>query len=128
MLPEYFEFSMPTKVVYGIGILANIGDAVKPLGNRKAMVVTDEILVHGDRDIDGVVGGALGERGESVRTFPSRHGLAPLVHAAADACFPAQELRRDPAGYADMVNGYAVLRLPGEHGLDALSRGHGGDH
>jgi alcohol dehydrogenase class IV len=45
MLPEYFEFSLPTKVVYGIGILGKITDAVQPLGTRKAMLVTDEILV-----------------------------------------------------------------------------------
>ncbi len=45
MLPEYFEFSLPTKVVYGIGILANIGDVVAPFGSRKAILVTDAILV-----------------------------------------------------------------------------------
>jgi len=45
MLPEYFEFSLPTKVVYGIGILGKIGDAVRPMGKRKALLVTDEILV-----------------------------------------------------------------------------------
>ncbi len=45
MLPEYFEFSLPTKLVYGIGILSNINDAVGRFGKRKAMLVTDEILV-----------------------------------------------------------------------------------
>ncbi len=45
MLPEYFEFTLPTKVVYGIGILGKISDAVTSLGKRKAMLVTDEILV-----------------------------------------------------------------------------------
>jgi hypothetical protein len=45
MLPEYFEFSLPTKLVYGIGIIENLGEAVKPLGKRKAILVTDEILV-----------------------------------------------------------------------------------
>ena len=45
MLPEYFEFSLPTKLVYGIGILGNIANAVKPFGKRRAMLVTDEILV-----------------------------------------------------------------------------------
>lgn len=45
MLPEYFEFTLPTKVIYGIGILSNIGNAVKPFGPRKAVLVTDKILV-----------------------------------------------------------------------------------
>ncbi|MCP4112146.1 MAG: iron-containing alcohol dehydrogenase [Desulfobacteraceae bacterium] len=45
MLPEYFEFTLPTKVVYGIGILSNISNAVKHFGNRRAILVTDAILV-----------------------------------------------------------------------------------
>ena len=45
MLPDYFEFSLPTKLVYGIGILKKIVDAVKPFGPRKAILVTDEVLV-----------------------------------------------------------------------------------
>ncbi|MDM8522616.1 iron-containing alcohol dehydrogenase [Desulfococcaceae bacterium HSG8] len=45
MLPEYFEFTLPSKVVYGIGILNNIANAVRPFGQRKAILVTDEILV-----------------------------------------------------------------------------------
>ncbi len=45
MLPEYFEFSLPTKLVYGIGILGNLGETLKPFGKRRALLVTDEILV-----------------------------------------------------------------------------------
>jgi alcohol dehydrogenase len=45
MLPDYFEFSLPTKLVYGVGILENLGETVKPFGKRKAILVTDEILV-----------------------------------------------------------------------------------
>jgi alcohol dehydrogenase class IV len=44
-LPEYFEFSLPTRLVYGAGIMASIGEAVKHFGKRKAILVTDEILV-----------------------------------------------------------------------------------
>jgi len=44
MLPEYFEFSLPTKLIYGMGIIGNIGDAVKPFGKRRAILVTDEVL------------------------------------------------------------------------------------
>ncbi len=44
MLPEYFEFTLPTKVLYGIGILNNIGNSVKHFGERRAILVTDEVL------------------------------------------------------------------------------------
>ena len=45
MLPDYFEFSLPTKLVFGMGLLENLGETVKPFGKRKAILVTDEILV-----------------------------------------------------------------------------------
>ena len=44
MLPEYFEFSLPTKLIYGAGIIGNIGDSLKLFGKRKAILVTDEVL------------------------------------------------------------------------------------
>jgi len=44
MIPDYFEFTLPTKLLYGIGILSNIGNAVKHFGERRAILVTDEIL------------------------------------------------------------------------------------
>lgn len=45
MLPDYFEFSLPSKLIYGVGILNTIGDAVARFGKRKALLVTDEILL-----------------------------------------------------------------------------------
>lgn len=45
MLPDYFEFSLPTKLIYGIGVLDSIAGAVSGFKNRKALLVTDEILV-----------------------------------------------------------------------------------
>jgi alcohol dehydrogenase len=45
MLPDYFEFSLPTKLVYGVGILDSIEDAVARFGKRKALLVTDKILL-----------------------------------------------------------------------------------
>ena len=45
MLPDYFEFSLPTKVIYGAGILANLPEALKPMGKRRALLVTDSVLV-----------------------------------------------------------------------------------
>lgn len=46
MLPEYFEFTLPTKVIYGIGILKNIGPSVAHFGERRAILVTDKILLN----------------------------------------------------------------------------------
>ena len=45
MFPEYFEFTLPTKLIYGIGILGKLESALKPFGKRRAILVTDEILV-----------------------------------------------------------------------------------
>jgi alcohol dehydrogenase len=59
MLPEYFEFSLPTKLVYGIGILGNIADEVKSFGKRNAILVTDKVLMKAgpvDRVKDGFRG------------------------------------------------------------------------
>ncbi len=44
MLPEYFEFTLPAKVIYGIGILKNIEGSVRHFGKRRAILVTDEVL------------------------------------------------------------------------------------
>jgi alcohol dehydrogenase class IV len=45
MLPEYFEFTLPTRLIYGIGILGKLEGALKPFGKRKAILVTDPILM-----------------------------------------------------------------------------------
>ena len=45
MLPDYFEFSLPTRVIYGIGVIAQLGDAVASHGRRRALLVTDAVLV-----------------------------------------------------------------------------------
>ncbi|HRZ24301.1 MAG TPA: iron-containing alcohol dehydrogenase, partial [Candidatus Contendobacter sp.] len=45
MLPDYFEFSLPTRVMYGIGIINQLNDAVASYGPRRALLVTDAILV-----------------------------------------------------------------------------------
>ncbi|MDS4027690.1 MAG: iron-containing alcohol dehydrogenase [Candidatus Contendobacter sp.] len=45
MLPDYFEFSLPTRVIYGIGVIHQLNDAVASYGSRRALLVTDAILV-----------------------------------------------------------------------------------
>ena len=36
MLPDYFEFSLPTRVIYGIGVIDQLSDAVAHYGPRRA--------------------------------------------------------------------------------------------
>lgn len=45
MLPDYFEFSLPTRVIYGIGAIRQSNDAVAHYGPRRALLVTDAVLV-----------------------------------------------------------------------------------
>lgn len=45
MLPEYFEFTLPTKLIYGIGVIGKLENSIKPFGKRRAILVTDKILV-----------------------------------------------------------------------------------
>jgi len=45
MLPDYFEFSLPTKLIYGFGILGNIADEIKSFGKRRAILITDKVLM-----------------------------------------------------------------------------------
>ncbi len=45
MLPEYFEFSLPTRVMYGIGVIDQLNDAAAHYGRRRALLVTDAVLV-----------------------------------------------------------------------------------
>ena len=68
MLPEYFEFTLPTKVIYGIGVLKNIDDAIKTFGKRKAILVTDSILVKAG-PVDKVREGFAGSNVDIVCTF-----------------------------------------------------------
>ncbi|MCK5684379.1 iron-containing alcohol dehydrogenase, partial [bacterium] len=44
MLPDYFEFTLPTRLIYGIGILDSIEDAVAQFKNKKALLVTGKIV------------------------------------------------------------------------------------
>ncbi len=45
MLPDYFEFSLPTRVIYGIGMIDQLSDVVAHYGPRRALLVTDAMLV-----------------------------------------------------------------------------------
>jgi alcohol dehydrogenase class IV len=44
MLPDFFSFSLPAKVVYGVGIVNSLSSEISFLGPRRAILVTDKIL------------------------------------------------------------------------------------
>ena len=43
--PTTLNFTLPTRVIYGIGVIAQLGDAVASHGRRRALLVTDAVLV-----------------------------------------------------------------------------------
>ncbi|PIE01175.1 MAG: hypothetical protein CSA81_12515 [Acidobacteria bacterium] len=45
MLPEYFEFQLAPKVIYGVGVVDQIPNNLLYLGSRRALLVTDLVLV-----------------------------------------------------------------------------------
>ncbi|MAM87714.1 MAG: hypothetical protein CME36_10460 [unclassified Hahellaceae] len=45
ILPEFFEFSMPSRVIYGANIIDDLDESIAGFGLRKAMLVTDGIIV-----------------------------------------------------------------------------------
>lgn len=44
MLPDYFEFSLPSRVIAGRGLLDSMAAEIEALGVTKGMVVTDKVL------------------------------------------------------------------------------------
>ncbi len=44
MLPDYFEFSLPTRVIYRAGLIDDLKDTVAHYGPRRALLVTDAVL------------------------------------------------------------------------------------
>lgn len=111
MLPEYFEFSLPTRLVYGIGILGNLGETLKPFGKRRALLVTDEILVKVG-PVDRVKEGFKGSRGKGFKGERRKPGcreseaggqvVLPLLAGGIEGggCFPKKRGTRDLSSYS----------------------------
>lgn len=45
MLPDYFQFSLPTRVRYGIGLASRLGEELSDFPGKKALLVTDKVIV-----------------------------------------------------------------------------------
>ena len=44
MLPDYFDFTLPTKAIYGIGITGSLKSELLPYKKMRALLVTDSVL------------------------------------------------------------------------------------
>ena len=44
MIPEYFAFNLPTKIVYNHGLASRLGSELKDFGKRNALIITDKVI------------------------------------------------------------------------------------
>ncbi|MCB1146967.1 MAG: iron-containing alcohol dehydrogenase, partial [Leptospiraceae bacterium] len=44
MVPDFFKFSIPTKVIYGEGISNRLSEELEYLGPKKVLLVTDKVM------------------------------------------------------------------------------------
>ncbi|MGE5577723.1 MAG: iron-containing alcohol dehydrogenase [Syntrophothermus sp.] len=68
MLPEYFAFFSPTRIVVGPGVAGSLGQEMEKLGVKRAFVVTDKVLVQMGL-VEQVLGGLTGSAIELAGIF-----------------------------------------------------------
>lgn len=62
MIPEYFAFNLPTKIVYNVGIASRLGDVLKDFGRKNVLVITDKVIRKTgllDKVLEGLRGSTL---------------------------------------------------------------------
>jgi len=62
MLPDYYQFSLPTKVRYGIGMASRLGEELADFPGKRALLVTDKTIVKAGlakKVIDGLKGSSI---------------------------------------------------------------------
>src|SRR5262245_44105256 len=62
MLPDYYQFSLPTQVRYGIGLGSRLGEELTDFGAKRALLVTDKVIVGAGlakKVIDGLAGSKI---------------------------------------------------------------------
>jgi alcohol dehydrogenase len=62
MLPDYYQFSLPTKVRYGIGLASKLGEELAKFPGTRALLVTDKVIVSAGlakKVIDGLEGSSI---------------------------------------------------------------------
>lgn len=62
MLPDYYQFSLPTNVRYGIGLASRLGDELAGFNGSRAILITDKVIVAAGlakKVIDGLAGSKI---------------------------------------------------------------------
>lgn len=62
MIPEYFAFNLPTKIVYNHGLASRLGSELKDFGTRNALIITDKVIRKAgllDKVLDGLKGSSI---------------------------------------------------------------------
>lgn len=85
MLPEFFAFQCPTRLIYGAGIVERLGDEVRRFGPRRALLVTDRVI--GGLGIPARLQGGLGPHIQVAATWDDVPPNSDLktVEACAEA-------------------------------------------
>ncbi len=123
MLPDYFEFSLPTRLIYGIGVLGAIGPAVAHFGPRRAILVTDEVLAASgpaDRVRDGF-------KNTPIRIVCTFDKVPPnSTIGTVESC--AARIRRQRCDMVIAVGGGSVIDTAKTANLLAVKGGRLSDH
>ncbi len=104
MLPNYFEFSLPTQVVYGPGILREAGRHLEPWAPARALLVTDKVLREGGA-VERVTAGLQGSGVEIGAVFD--HVPPDSTIATVEAC--AEAGRAEGCNLLIAVGGGSVI-------------------
>jgi len=87
---DAFDFQLRTRIVYGDGALARLGELARELGARRVLLVTDVGLVRAGHAGRGVA--ALTEAGIEVRVFDRVHENPTTVHVDECRAFAAEDV------------------------------------
>ncbi|MBX0330402.1 iron-containing alcohol dehydrogenase [Oscillochloris sp. ZM17-4] len=120
-MQEFFEFAIGTRVLYKVGLAAELGPVIEELGAQRAFIVTDKGVV-GAGLLDPVVAG-LRESVEIVGIFdsvPANSSVAKVMEGAAAASAAGADLIVAVGGGSplDTAKGIRIVLTNGGHLLD----------
>ncbi len=84
MIPDYYQFSLPTKVRYGIGLASKLGEELQGFPGKKALLVTDKVIVAAGlakKVLEGLGGSAI-TIGATYDSVPPNSELKVVTEAA----------------------------------------------
>lgn len=123
MLPEYFEFGLPTRVLYGKGLMKQAGSQLATFGPRKAILITDAVLVKTGL-ADKVKEGLSGSQLKIVATFDDVPPNSTI--SAVESC--AQLMAEHSVDLVIALGGGSVMDTAKVANLLAVKGGRLSDH